>query len=55
MCGGVGSRLLNLFYSLQRGSNGFITLIPGGLQLFAGGGGGGGGPIAYFYRNPYNL
>ena len=33
-----GSRLLNLFYSLKRGSNGFITHFP------AGGGGGGGGP-----------
>ena len=28
--GGGGSRLLNLFYSLQRGSNGFITHFPGG-------------------------
>ena len=25
-----GSRLLNLFYSLKRGSNGFITHFPGG-------------------------
>ena len=41
VCG--GSRLLNLFYCLKRGSNGFITQFPGG-------GGGptfsrGGGPI----------
>ena len=28
--GGGGSRLLNLFYSLKRGSNGFITHFPGG-------------------------
>ena len=27
---GEGSRLLNLFYSLKRGSNGFITHFPGG-------------------------
>ena len=25
-----GSRLLNLFYILQRGSNGFVTHFPGG-------------------------
>ena len=31
---GGGSRLLNLFYSLKRGSNGFITHFPGGVQLF---------------------
>ena len=30
--------------------------VPEGVQLFPGGGGGGGeGPIAYSYRNPYNL
>ena len=37
--GGGGSRLLNLFlfYSLKRGSNGFITHFPGGgVQLFPG-------------------
>ena len=28
--GGGGSRLLNLFYTLKRGSNGFITHFPGG-------------------------
>ena len=33
---GGGSRLLNLFYSLKRGSNGFITHFPGGVQLFPG-------------------
>ena len=57
--------VLNLFYSLQRGSNGFITektiLLKGsrggptfsreGVQPFPGGG----GPNANFYRNPYNL
>ena len=39
-CQGVGkeSRLLNLFYSLQRGSNGFITHFPGGSNFFQGGG-----------------
>ena len=38
--GGVGeSRLLNLFYSLKRGSNGFITHFPGGGPNFSGGGG----------------
>ena len=57
--------VLYLFYSLQRGSNGFIAektiliryqgsrggpLFPmGGVQLFPGGG----GPNANFYRNPY--
>ena len=42
---GGGSRLLNFFYSLQRGSNGFITHFPGGgVQLFPG------GPNANFYR-----
>ena len=34
--GGGGSRLLNLFYSLKRGSNGFIKHFPGGVQLFLG-------------------
>ena len=34
------SRLLNLFYSLKRGSNGFITHFPGeGGQKFSKGGG----------------
>ena len=33
-----GSRLLNLFYSLKRGSNGFIAHFPGG-STFSGGGG----------------
>ena len=28
--GGGGSRLLNLFYSLKSGSNGFIKHFPGG-------------------------
>ena len=51
--------VLNLFYSLQRASNGFITEktilsndpegISRGVQLFHG------GPNANFYRNPYNL
>ena len=58
--------VLSLFYSLQRGSNGFIAektipiLYKGsrGGPLFSRGGGiqfflGGGGPNAYFYRNPY--
>ena len=61
--------VLRLFYSLKRGSNGFIAektilkLNKGsrGGPLFSGGGGGGvqlflgggGGPNAYFYRNPY--
>ena len=36
--GGGASRLLNLFYSLQRGSNGFITHFPGGSNFFQGGG-----------------
>ena len=39
---GVGSRLLNLFYSLQRGP---VVL----LHIFQRG-----GPNASFYRNPYN-
>ena len=40
--GGGGSRLLNLSYSLQRGSNGFITHFPGrGGSNFSQGGGGG--------------
>ena len=44
--GGGGSRLLNFFYSLQRGSNGFITHFPGGGEsnYFQG------GPNANFYR-----
>ena len=60
---------LGLFYSLKRGSNGFIAektiliLYKGsrGGPLFSGveggvqlfPGGGGGGPNANFYRNPY--
>ena len=36
--GGGGSRLLNLFYSLKRGSNGFITHFPGGPTFSRGGG-----------------
>ena len=51
--------VLSLFYSLNRGSNGFIAektiliLYQGsrGGPLFSGGGGG--GPNANFYRNPY--
>ena len=47
LSGGGGSRLLNLFYSLKRGSNGFITHFPGG------------GGSNFFQgwesnRNPYN-
>ena len=40
LSGGVvgGSRLLNLFYSLKRGSNGFITHFPGGSTFSRGGG-----------------
>ena len=58
--------VLSLFYSLKRGSNGFIAektiliLYKGsrGGPLFSGGGGcptfsRGGGPNANFYRNPY--
>ena len=61
--------VLSLFYSLQRGSNGFIaekTILilikdPEGSIIFQGGGGGcqtfsrggGGGPNANFFRNPY--
>ena len=59
--------VLSLFYSLKRGSNGFIAektiliLYQGsrGGPLYSGGGGGvqlfpgGGGLIANFYRNPY--
>ena len=37
---GGGSRLHNLFYSLQRGSNGFITHFPGVSNFFQVGGGG---------------
>ena len=56
--------VLSLFYSLQRGSNGFIvekTILYQGSRggpLFSGGGGGvklfpgGGGPNANFFRNP---
>ena len=50
--------VLNLFYSLQRGSNGFITerklyfsKDPEGVQHFPGGGGGGGGSNANLNRN----
>ena len=35
---GPGSSLLNLFYSLQRGSNGFIPHFPGGPTFSRGGG-----------------
>ena len=59
--------VLSLFYSLKRGSNGFIAektiliLYQGsrGGSLYSGGGGdvqlfpGGGGPNANFYRNQY--
>ena len=58
--------VLSLFYSLQRGSNGFIAektiliLYQGSKRVdyFSGGGGyqtfsRGGGPIADFFRNPY--
>ena len=59
--------VLSLFYSLKRGSNGFIgeetilILYKGSIggPLFSGGRGvqlspgGGGGPNANFYRNPY--
>ena len=48
---------LNLLYSLQRGSNGFVT--EGGPTFFKRGSnffeGGGGGPNVNFFRNPYNL
>ena len=49
---------LNLFFCLQRGSNGFITektiLFKGSRgPTFLGGGGGGLG--FNFFRNPYNL
>ena len=54
--------VLSLFYSLQRGSNGFIaekTILivyqgsRGGPLFSSGGGGGGaGGPNANFFRNP---
>ena len=37
---GGGGRLHNLFYSLQRGSNGFITHFPGGPTFSRGWGGG---------------
>ena len=54
--------VLNLFYSLQRASNGFITektilsMDPEGVQHFPGGSNFfHGGPNANFYRNPYNL
>ena len=54
--------VLNLFYSLQRASNGFITektiLLkdPEGVQLFPGESNFvHGGPNANFYRNPYSL
>ena len=57
--------VLSLFYSLQRGSNGFIaeklyfyfTKDPEGVHYFPGGEGVSnyfqGGPNANFYRNPY--
>ena len=37
--GGGGSRLLNVFYSLKRGPNGFITHFPGVGRTFPRGGG----------------
>ena len=46
--------VLSLFYSLKRGSNGFIaekTIGGGGCPTFSRGGVG--GPNANFYRNPY--
>ena len=54
--------VLNLFYSFQRPSNGFITektilsKDPEGVQHFPGGGGQlfPRGPNANFFRNPYN-
>ena len=65
---GNGFLVINLFYSLERGSNGFITektiLFQGsrggptfsgvgvGGATFSRGGGWGGGSNAYFYRNP---
>ena len=39
--------VINLFYNLQSGSNGFITEGRRGVQLLPGGGGA--------QRNPYNL
>ena len=59
--------VLSLFYSLKRGSNGFIELRklylyftkdPEAVHYFSGGRGGvsnffQGGPNANFYRNPY--
>ena len=36
--GGGGSRLLNLFFILKRGSNGFITHFQGGPTFSRGGG-----------------
>ena len=54
--------VLNLFYSLQRGSNGFITektilfqWSRGGQTFFRGSNFFRGGPNANFYRNPYNF
>ena len=48
-------KVLNLFYTLQRGSNGFITektkLFQWGPTFFQRGE----GPNVNFYRNPYNL
>ena len=49
-----GSRLLNIFYTLQRESNGFITHFPGGGGPTFSRVEGEGGPNANFYRNPYN-
>ena len=54
--------VLNLFYSFQRPSNGFITektilsKDPEGVQHFQGGGGQlfPRGPNANFFRNPYD-
>ena len=53
--------VLNLFYSLQRGSNGFIIAKTILFQRIEGStfsrdvGGGVQGPSANFYRNRYNL
>ena len=50
--------VLNLFYSLQRGSNGFITektILFKGSRESNFSKGGVQGPSLNFYRNPYNL
>ena len=52
--GGVGSRPLNLIYSLQRGPMDLVHNFQGRFNFFQWGGG---VPNANFYRNPcnYNL